>query len=618
MGSLTLIVKMIVTLLLGLILTSPIHAGEIVHLSAILDKNDGQISLQEGLHTGSSVIGHAKFENSMYEKGWSPLEIISTETNVTDDARAYAAGMLEGSVTAELIYQHWRNQFETYCDGEMRQIRELTEDFLDENDAWVKGKIDEARKLNNNGLIDDSYWYHANLFNRQMQGIGAGYRKAAGEKNLPILSDSNIRFMNIFGDMEDLEEALKSQFNLDVNLPVVLGDGRCSALIKLLPNNSDLYVSQVAWTQFNAMTRISKRYHLAYKTSDTDDTPVPGQDISFSGYPGIIYSGDDFHIINPSRLTTLETTTGNYNNSLWKYVTSNDTMLEGVRVMIANRLANNGSQWANLFKDYNSGTYNNQWMIVDYKLFTPGQSIDGVNGLLWVIEQLPGLISGEDRTKFLRDNTYWPSFNIPYDKTIWNMSRLPDMVETQGDWWTWEKHPRNLIFQRDHKNITDLKTMEKMMRYNDFKHDPLSKCSPCNPPYSAENGISARSDLNDPNGTYAFPALEHHNHGGTDMKLTSFQLSKYLMFIYISSPTYDDQPYFQWSKADFKDSAPHYGLPDLWNFTSSIIEWTSDVTTPSPTTPLTTVTIPQTTSKCQHVIPVSLLIVLTVMLTILV
>ena len=78
---------MIVTLLLGLTLTSSIHAGEIVHLSAILDKNDGQISLQEGLHTGSSVIGHAKFENSMHEKGWSPLEIISTETNVTDDAR---------------------------------------------------------------------------------------------------------------------------------------------------------------------------------------------------------------------------------------------------------------------------------------------------------------------------------------------------------------------------------------------------------------------------------------------------------------------------------------------------------------------------------------------------
>ena len=45
-------------------------------------------------------------------------------------------------------------------------------------------------------------------------------------------------------------------------------------------------------------------------------------------------------------------------------------------------------------------------------------------------------------------------------------------------------------------------------RYNDFKHDPLSACN-CTPPYSAENSISARSDLNSPNGTYPFSALSH-------------------------------------------------------------------------------------------------------------
>ena len=48
--------------------------------------------------------------------------------------------------------------------------------------------------------------------------------------------------------------------------------------------------------------------------------------------------------------------------------------------------------------------------------------------------------------------------------------------------------------------------MIKLMRYNDFKHDPLSKCD-CSPPFSGENAISARNDLNPKSGTYPFGAL---------------------------------------------------------------------------------------------------------------
>ncbi len=57
------------------------------------------------------------------------------------------------------------------------------------------------------------------------------------------------------------------------------------------------------------------------------------------------------------------------------------------------------------------------------------------------------------------------------------------------------------------------------MRYNDFRHDPLSGCA-CSPdPFSAENAVSARNDLNPASGRYPFPALGHRSHGGTDMKL---------------------------------------------------------------------------------------------------
>lgn len=65
-------------------------------------------------------------------------------------------------------------------------------------------------------------------------------------------------------------------------------------------------------------------------------------------------------------------------------------------------------------------------------------------------------------------------------------------------------------------------------RYNDFTHDPLSACN-CTPPYSAENAISARCDLNPINGTYPFGALGHRPHGGTDMKVRiSYAFTKFV------------------------------------------------------------------------------------------
>lgn len=61
-----------------------------------------------------------------------------------------------------------------------------------------------------------------------------------------------------------------------------------------------------------------------------------------------------------------------------------------------------------------------------------------------------------------------------------------------------------------------------LIRYNNFKEDPLSQCDGCDPPANGENAISARSDLNPANGTYPFGALRQRSHGGTDMKVFIF------------------------------------------------------------------------------------------------
>lgn len=51
----------------------------------------------------------------------------------------------------------------------------------------------------------------------------------------------------------------------------------------------------------------------------------------------------------------METTNGNYNSALWKYV-SYQCVLEPIRVMVANRLATTGEEWCQIFGMYNSGT----------------------------------------------------------------------------------------------------------------------------------------------------------------------------------------------------------------------------------------------------------------------
>ena len=68
-----------------------------------------------------------------------------------------------------------------------------------------------------------------------------------------------------------------------------------------------------------------------------------------------------------SRLASMETTIGNSNPELWPNVKENGTLFYYVRLQVANWLAKNGKESTDTFSLYNSGTYNNEWMVVDFK-----------------------------------------------------------------------------------------------------------------------------------------------------------------------------------------------------------------------------------------------------------
>ena len=75
------------------------------------------------------------------------------------------------------------------------------------------------------------------------------------------------------GGLDDLEKALN---NSAVKHHVV-GQGSCSALIKLLPDNKDLFISQVTWNSYSSMLRIYKLYELQLVNSSN-----PGNQIFFT------------------------------------------------------------------------------------------------------------------------------------------------------------------------------------------------------------------------------------------------------------------------------------------------------------------------------------------------
>ncbi|KAL8560033.1 hypothetical protein ACOMHN_041503 [Nucella lapillus] len=498
------------------------------------------------------VVVEAKFDNKINETGWSYLHI-KTSDAFPDTVQAYAAGVAEGQLTRNVTMMHWINTLAGYCPLPYSKFCSKLNGFLTQNLKWMKEKIQEDKKRVD---VQLPYWHQVELFLYQAAGLSDGLIGLHKAPNMDI-NPMGFYLFQVDGDMEDLQ----SVFGDDGPIHRPVGSGSCSALVKLLPGNRDLYVSQDTWNSYQAMLRILKVYDFPWNMIANGKEKIAAQVHSFSSYPGTLMSGDDYYLLS-SGLVSMETTIGNSNSSLWKYVTSS-SVLEGIRSVVANRLAKSGAEWASIFSLYNSGTYNNEWMVVDYKRFQPGMETLPP-GVLTVLDQIPGTIKWADLTPLLVSQAYFPSYNVPYFPEIFNASGIPAMVAKYGSWFTYNETPRALIFKRDHVKVKDLQSMTKLMRYNDFQHDPLSRCN-CTPPYSAENAISSRCDLNPKDGKYPFGALGHRLHGGVDMKLTSWELFQDLTFMAVGGPTWDQQPPFQWSTSSFNSSS-HVGQPDLWKF----------------------------------------------------
>jgi hypothetical protein len=180
-----------------------------------------------------------------------------------------------------------------------------------------------------------------------------------------------------------------------------------------------------------------------------------------------------------SGIAVLETTNNVFNHSLYVNVVP-QSLFAWHRVRLANLLAHSAPEWAAVFSQYNSGTYNNQYPVINVGAFQAGKALP--DDLLWVVEQIPGTVVAGDATELLALG-HFPSYNVPFWREIYDKSGYKEQIakrrpngEPLGELsgLDWQLAPRAKIFRRDAGKVTDMDGFLQIMRSNAYKTDPYA------------------------------------------------------------------------------------------------------------------------------------------------
>jgi len=477
--------------------------------------------------------------NTLLTTGWDELNV-TTNAQFDDDSQAFTAGYGEGYLTYEAAWYNYQNN--QFSPGQPPMPENITS-WVQMNWAWMTEQV--ALHKDNSSL-----WKHVGLQMTQFNGLLAGINAAAPANQ--TFSIEMLWSINLAGDLMDLYGAL--------NISMVSATWRemakpdferwftththCSALVKLTYDYSDIFIGHATWSTYNMMMRSYKSYTLNYKD-------VPAATVSFSGYGGTLASIDDFYTTSQDLVIT-ETSFSTLNMTMYEYVQV-ESLLYWVRTLVANRLATSASEWVNLFAQYNSGTYNNQWIVLDMKKFTPYQDL--LPETLMIAEQFPGVVGIKDRTKELQYG-YWPSYNIPSIPELYVISGNQEAAETQGYQMNdYERCVRAQIFRRDQSNVVDMDSFKYIMQYNQYETDVVSQG---NPTYT----IAARGDLCNEaqGGAMCFGAIDAKVTSASYMKRQNGRVDAY------SGPSPQQGPFDVLTTNATMMCTPHFGQPVVWNF----------------------------------------------------
>eukprot|EP01086_Lenisia_limosa_P015701 TRINITY_DN5198_c0_g1_i1.p1 TRINITY_DN5198_c0_g1~~TRINITY_DN5198_c0_g1_i1.p1 ORF type:complete len:555 (-),score=142.75 TRINITY_DN5198_c0_g1_i1:46-1611(-) len=476
-------------------------------------------------HHPDTIASAVYSDNQQNSAGWGKLTI-KTNEGFPEVQQATCAGALEGRLTATEIANIYYNFYTEVFGG-------LSPPGIPEGViSYFKTQIKFAKDIASSDPTIQRLLAQVENIQRFAQ---------QQDKDVPDFLHFYI-FLSA-GDLYEIMPAFsehRMQFS-PAELPGVFHE--CSSIIKVLEN--DIYFGQNTWRSYSLMApRVYKFYDFAYNRQ------YPGGPQQFSSTPGYPFSKDDFYVLG-SGLVVMETTNGVYNETILKNI-SPESLLFWQRVVKANTEARYPEDWVKLFVENNSGTYNNQWMVFDVRgsAFQVHNNMPIPPGSFWIVEQAADKTLAQDMTNVLNSKTYWASYNIPFSPEIYKYMGYEEKAKKDPEGFSYTDCPRAKIFRRDHHTIKSMEDMKRIMRYNEFQTDPLSK-------NSSYNAIASRGDLS---------TEKKRGFGAIDAKFTNSYMAEDMMSWAAMGPTWDDQEPFSWSQDADIAKQPHHGHPNEFQY----------------------------------------------------
>ncbi|KAF4654353.1 hypothetical protein FOL47_010028 [Perkinsus chesapeaki] len=485
---------------------------------------------------GRAGLVNATWMDTQETTGTGRLLISTNEhPGATDRDYFYAMGLAEGYLTCRRVIQHMYNMI------------------------WSKPRRD-PRAAEKHG--DDAFWFNVWMQLSRLDGMMEGLvrrqeqaiqKKETGYESwayMPVtfLALYELNSNSEIGEIESAvttDPAARAEDPLRISRYPMAEETKCSVLIKL--TDDDLIVSHNTWTTYTEMLRVYKSFSFPH----VQHASIRSRDISMSSYPGYFSSTDDWLITHDTQLAITETTTESVSMRLLQEKVRPLSVTTVIRSVVATLMASSGRDWYNTFSRHNSGTYNNQWMIIDFNHFRKWNGSGRVGpmpeGTFWMVEQMPGLIVAKDMSDKLQEQGYWASYNRPYFKNIQDVGGYTAAAAKHGQWYQYDDCPRARLFREWQGQVNDTESMMRIMTTNHWRTDPLSENCP-------KNAIAGRYDLPyQPQSDSAYESCGPVKaYGAIDCKVTSSSLleqDKVLMWTNYAG-----------------EKVPHWGMPDRWEF----------------------------------------------------
>lgn len=350
----------------------------------------------------SGAVAKAVYDPSILQTGWDELAV-TTSARFDDRAQAYAAGYIEGYITHDRIF----SIITTMVRKKAKDAAFIS--FLTRQDAYLRSQVTAFAPANDKDpgtpSEDQSFWYHVGLVLQQLDGMLAGYNARASARRQITLNE--LWQINDDGDKIDIDRALavaaktaaaasnSSSASLSIGskvaaiaakarfaekrsedmskeeiMELIAFNGHCTALVKF--TGDDVLVGHNTWSDFDMLLRMYKSYDHSFHHPATKS-----QGVTMSSYPGFIWSSDDFYTTSRgSQLVLTETTITILDESLFdQHVSPENGVMSWIRTLVAIRRSASGKEFTEHFRKYNSGTYNNAWLVVDMALVNQAKKL---------------------------------------------------------------------------------------------------------------------------------------------------------------------------------------------------------------------------------------------------